>query len=169
MIASPSVSTESAPRVVSERVAGLAVRGVDPPDPGLEVVAGEHQLGEAHREPLQPVHIRLGHLGEHRPRRQRHGAQPVGDDPGQAGALATSLVEVDAASDRRRPVRSGRSGRRRRAAGDRGHRRPIAHCLVELVRGTELADALARIEAAEERGHVLLVDQFAVVGAAFEL
>src|ERR1700722_18997118 len=57
-----------------ECVACRSVGAADSPDPGFQVVTGQHRLGESDREPLEPVDIRAGKLGEHGPRGKRHGA-----------------------------------------------------------------------------------------------
>src|ERR1700730_12458400 len=78
-----------------ECVACSSVGASDGPDPGFQVVTGQYRLGEPDREALEPAEIRAGELGEHRPRRERHGAQPVRDDAGQTGVPGHLLVEVD--------------------------------------------------------------------------
>ena len=79
---------------------------------------------------LQPIHVRIGDLGEHRPRRERHGAQPVRDDARQPGILGDLLVEVD----RHRVTRSGRVPERLvrvDVLGDLGQRAVLPQRVVE--------------------------------------
>src|SRR5271163_2817274 len=87
-----------------ECVACRSVGAPDGPDPGFQVVTGQYRLGEPDREALEPVDIRTGQLGEYRPRRERHRAQPVRDDAGQTGVPGHVLVKVD----RHRVTRRGR-------------------------------------------------------------
>src|ERR1700722_7376792 len=150
-----------------ECVACRSVAAADGPDPGFQVVTGQHRLGEPDREALEPVDIRTGELGEHRPRRERHGAQPVRDDAGQTGVPGHLLVEVD---------RHRVTGRSRVAEGlvgvdvlhDFGYRRVFAQFVVEFVVWTQFADRLADRHAPHERRDVLLIDQFAVLASTFE-
>src|SRR6202012_5980521 len=53
-----------------ERVACCSVVAADFPDPGFQVVAGNHRLGESDRKSFEPVDIRVGQLGQYRPRRE---------------------------------------------------------------------------------------------------
>src|ERR1700679_3414885 len=78
-----------------ECVACRSVGAADSPDPGFQVITGQHRLGESDREPLEPVALPAGKLGEHGPRGERHGAQPVRDDPGQTGISGHLFVEVN--------------------------------------------------------------------------
>src|ERR1700730_13566014 len=57
-----------------ECVACRCVGAADSPDPGFQVITGPHRLAARDREPLEPIDIRAGKLGEHGPRGKRHGA-----------------------------------------------------------------------------------------------
>src|SRR6201992_2478 len=76
-------------------VACRSVAAAHGPDPGFQVVTGQHRLGETDREAFEPVDIRGGQLGEQPPRTEHHGAQPVRDDAGQTGVPGHLFVEVD--------------------------------------------------------------------------
>ena len=51
---------------------------------------GSTSLAKRTANRLQPAHVRAAELGEHRPRRERHRAQPVRDDP-RAARLSLAI------------------------------------------------------------------------------